>query len=541
LTHALLTGVLLFSANVWCWQAQPSAESPDLASSSPAAVNVADKLAPYQRYTHSRLIGWTQEGSAIIQTSGADQSRSLPVQLVSQPGQAPKFLVDAPASLTAARVVDAVAGKWMVEVGGGGETRSALTVNAGHPESIAPILFASNIEGIALARSKPLLATATIGSNNSPVLTLLNMQTQTRTRLNALKRNASVRDLVFSPDDRRLAFVAVERGVTSLWVVDVESGRSRRVPTNMSSHVDFRRPQFSAVGDQLITEVTLDGVVRLMVVDIRSGKTTMLTPRLKSDVREFAVSGGPIVALTTFESGTSILRFFDLKTNNELPRPALLKGEIRNLKWKADAQGVLGFNLSSLRSPTEVYTYDLSSTKLSRWTNGAPSGLPLFGLPEPEWVAWQQTPSPAYLQLWRPDEKLFPAKRPVVLLFKEGGRPTWPAGYLDRDTYLLAEAGVALVALVEPAISCQPSAEDHGRLAASLTGVVAWIRQQPYLDGDKIVLDCPSATGQHLPVVRSHATNFLGVVEYPANGGGNADAASRIQQVLRFINSPQAR
>ncbi len=540
LTNTILAGVLLVSANAGCLQPQPIAEPVDISSSSQTTINASDKIALYQRYTHSRLIGWTRDGSAIVQASGAAGGNLLPVQMISQPGQAPKVVFDAPATIAAARLVGSAEGGWLFSVGGGnGEKPLAYTVKAGFSESATQIPESSGVEELAQAGSKPLLAVVTKSPNAGLVLTLVNVETRSRTRLMAMQKGVNIRDLTFSRDDRHLAFVSVARGATSLWVVDLASARAKKVPTSAKRLFDFRRPQFSAQGDQLVTEVALDGMVRLVVVDIRTGKTAVLTPRLKADVREFAVSSGTTVALTTFESGTSVLRFFDLKTNLELPRPALLKGEIRNLRWKVDMPGVLGFNLASLRSPSEVYTYDLKSTKLTRWTNGASPGLPLFGLPEPEWVAWQKTPSPAFLQLWRPDETMFAGKRPVLLLFRDEERPTWPAGYLGRDTYLLAEAGVALVALVEPGITCQPGPDGIDRLNFLLQQVVAWIGQQPNLDGEKIILDCQSVQTSHSPAIDRRAINLLGLVEYPADArhDSDADAAARLQQVLGFIGS----
>ena len=89
------------------------------------------------------------------------------------------------------------------------------------------------------------------------------------------------------------------------------------------------------------------------------------------------------IALTTNEEGSSVLRFLDLASFKELPRPALLPGEISGLRWSGgaeeDADGEdsgkeLAFNVTSARSPGDVYSYNLKTTKLTRWTNsGSPT------------------------------------------------------------------------------------------------------------------------------------------------------------------------
>ena len=64
------------------------------------------------------------------------------------------------------------------------------------------------------------------------------------------------------------------------------------------------------------------------------------------------------------------LRFIDLATLKELPRPPLAPGVIGGLRMAARKSTEVGFHMSSARSAGDVFSYDVKTSKVTRWTNG---------------------------------------------------------------------------------------------------------------------------------------------------------------------------
>jgi hypothetical protein len=200
-----------------------------------------------------------------------------------------------------------------------------------------------------------------------------------------------------------------------------------------------------------------------------------LTQQLKGEVTEFAVSSSNLIALTTLESGSSVLRFFDLLTGKEQLRPALFPGAIRQLRWQ-DSGEVLGFSMASARAPMEVYSYDVKTTKLIRWTNGAVAGLSAFNFPEPQRIEWQTGDPSMAGHFWQPDPAVFPGKRPVVISLSAAVTKNAALGFIDVANYFVVEDGFAII---RPDSSSLPA----------VVSLVEWIEGQPNLDATRIALD----------------------------------------------------
>jgi len=133
------------------------------------------------------------------------------------------------------------------------------------------------------------------------------------------------------------------------------------------------------------------------------------------------------------------------KSGKELPSPKLPLGVVSNLKWHENGHD-LAFNLSSARSPLDVYSLDLKTARVDRWTESETGGLNTESFVEPELVrikSFDGTPLSGFL--YRPDAKRFPGRRPVLVNIHGGpegqSRPIFQA----RNNYFLNEMGVAIL------------------------------------------------------------------------------------------------
>ncbi|MCZ6767050.1 MAG: BamA/TamA family outer membrane protein [bacterium] len=81
--------------------------------------------------------------------------------------------------------------------------------------------------------------------------------------------------ICFSPDGRRLGFVAKGGGRDRLYIVDAEKGR---VLKKIDVAADgLSSPDWSPIGDKVVMSATFAGQTDLVLVDVESGKTSRLT------------------------------------------------------------------------------------------------------------------------------------------------------------------------------------------------------------------------------------------------------------------------
>jgi dipeptidyl aminopeptidase/acylaminoacyl peptidase len=105
------------------------------------------------------------------------------------------------------------------------------------------------------------------------------------------------------------------------------------------------------------------------------------------------------------------------------------------------------FSLNSPQSPGDIYSYDLGSGKLQRWTTAyAAPGVDLDRFVSPELVqikSFDGLPVSGWLYL--PDAKKFPGKRPVVVDFHGGPEGQSTVHFMGRWNYYLNEMGLAIL------------------------------------------------------------------------------------------------
>jgi Tol biopolymer transport system component len=178
----------------------------------------------------------------------------------------------------------------------------------------------------------------------------------------------------WSADDQKLLlmeYISVNEG--HVWLVDVAKGEKTLVTKN--ENVAYGRAQFSKDGRGIYVTTDKDSeFARLAYVDLASKRHTFLTDHIKWDVDSFDLSpDGKTIALITNEEGLSRLRFIDTKSGKEKPAPTLPVGIIGGVRWHENGQD-LGFNMVSARSPSDIYSLNVRTGKLERWTQSETGG-----------------------------------------------------------------------------------------------------------------------------------------------------------------------
>jgi dipeptidyl aminopeptidase/acylaminoacyl peptidase len=302
----------------------------------------------------------------------------------------------------------------------------------------------------------------------------------------------------WSPDDRRL--IAIEELSVSrarLWLVDLADGnRSELVPLGASDTVAYGGARFSADGRSLYVTTDQDSEFqRLARLDLTSRRLTVLTPGIEHDVVAFEPSpDGRTIAFTVNQDGRFALYLLDTATGRYRPVKGVPLGIVGGLHWQRTGR-LLGFTLSTIRSPGDVYVLDPARQTLTRWTESETGGLDTSTLPEPELIRWTSFDGREITGFYyRPPAK-FTGKRPVIVDIHGGPEAQALPGFQGRQTYFLSELGVALI---EPNVR---GSTGYGKTFTKLDNgmhrldsvrdigaLLDWIARQPELDAERVMV-----------------------------------------------------
>src|ERR1700734_3536513 len=231
-----------------------------------------------------------------------------------------------------------------------------------------------------------------------------------------------------------------------LWLMDGKSGDKTLLTPKGAGKVHYAGGQFSGDGKGIYVTTDKDSEFhRLTYIDLATKQHTYLSGSIPWDVEEFDLSdNGKMIAFVTNEDGFGVLHLFDTTTRKEKPVPGLPKGIISGVSWHKNNRD-LAFDLTSARSSSDVYSLDVQTEKIERWTFSETGGLNAANLPEPElvhWKSWDGRMISGFL--FRPPAK-FTGKRPVMVNIHGGPEGQFRPGFLGRNNYWLNELGIALI------------------------------------------------------------------------------------------------
>ena len=250
-----------------------------------------------------------------------------------------------------------------------------------------------------------------------------------------------------SDDSKLLAGEYISINESYVWLIDAATGEKTPVtPKGGSEKVSYGGATF-ARGDQSIFVTTDRGgeFRRLARIDLATGEHTFLTDHIQWDIDDFELSPDRrTIAFVANEDGISRLHLMDADTGKEKPMPKLPPGAVGDIKWHKNGQD-LAFDLVSARSPADVYSLNVQTGAVERWTRSETGGLNTEQFAEPEPVKWKTFDGRMISgYLYRPAAR-FTGKRPVVINIHGGPEGQFQPGFLGRANYYLNEMGVALL------------------------------------------------------------------------------------------------
>jgi dipeptidyl aminopeptidase/acylaminoacyl peptidase len=305
--------------------------------------------------------------------------------------------------------------------------------------------------------------------------------------------------LDWSSDDRTVLLLEdISANESYLWLCDTASGEMTSITLRPpgGEKIAYSGGQFSDDGRGIYTVTDKDSEFRrLTYIDLSTKQHTYLTETIPWDVDEFRLSkDGAKLAFETNEDGISVLHVMDAASRRDLPVPKLPVGVINDLRWHNNSRD-LAFVLNSARSPADVYSLDVTTGKIDRWTFSETGGVNTETFPEPQIIHWKTFDGRTISGFLYPPPAKFNGKRPVMVDIHGGpesqSRPTFQGEY----NYFVEELGVALILPnVRGSTGYGKSflALDNGFLREGsykdISALFDWIATQPSLDSDRIMV-----------------------------------------------------
>jgi dipeptidyl aminopeptidase/acylaminoacyl peptidase len=305
--------------------------------------------------------------------------------------------------------------------------------------------------------------------------------------------------LDWSPDDSKI-LLKEELSINEayLWLVNTATGEKTALfptGTKRADKIAYGDARFSKDGKKIyLTSDAGAEYLTLGAMDIQAPELKYLLtgPRAKWDVDRFELSDdGKLLAFVKNENGLSVLHVLRTSNNAEVKVPAVPQGVIGSLRWNNNNRD-LGFSLVNAQDPGDVFSLNVETGKVERWTNSETAVL-TKDFPAAELVKWKSFDGKGISGfLYKPPAK-FTGKRPVLVMIHGGPEGQAQPIFLGRYNYLLNEMGIALIFPNVRGSTGYGKAFtllDNGFLREDtykdINALFDWIGTQPELDASRI-------------------------------------------------------
>ena len=378
-------------------------------------------------------------------------------------------------------------------------------------------------------------------------LYLIDPQNPSSDRL-ALELQGAWAPIAWAPDDQRL-LLHKETSVneSSMYLFDVASGRSESLMPTGEEKASYGPAVWSrhANGIYVISNHASE-FRKLFYYDLSAKTLTSLTDSIPWDIEGLALSpDGWTLAFTANEDGVSTIHLLDTRTRREIPAPALSTrhavhldlgstqqeteppalhlptGVVTDLRFQR-LRNELAFTVSSAKSPSDVYSYDLDTKKLDHWTFSEMGGLNPESFQEAQLIRYptfdQVNGKPRMITafLTKPPAAKFRPPYPVLLSIHGGPEGQTRPGFLGRTNYWISELGIALL---EPNVR---GSTGYGKTFTDLDNgykredtvkdigaLLDWIKTQPELDASRVAVAGGSYGGYMSLATMTHYSDRL--------------------------------
>ena len=379
MSRALLIGTALSLALGAVAMAQPATREVgnivyDGAPATPPALQAA--IAPYYNARSAVFEDWLPDGSMLIATRFGDTTQ---IHRVQRPGADRTQLTFFGEPIAEAHVRPGTQTfLYPRDVGGAEYYQAYLRDLAGRETQItAP---GARNQNFVFSGDGKLVAWTQVTPGDPNYDILLADPSNPSGRRVVLEGKGAMAPLDISADGRTILAARQNAATyTELFALDVATGAL--TPLGPKRPIGYQGGAFLDGGAGVLT-LSDDGAefTRPVVIDVKTGKVRDLDPGAAWGAESFGLSpDGKTVALSVNEEGYSTLVLRDVATGRRLPGPRLPQGVLTGFRFSPDGTRI-GFSLSTSTGSGDVWSYDLASGELTRWTaeraGGPRSGQP---------------------------------------------------------------------------------------------------------------------------------------------------------------------
>ncbi|MGQ0587024.1 MAG: S9 family peptidase, partial [Gammaproteobacteria bacterium] len=312
-----------------------------------------------------------------------------------------------------------------------------------------------------------------------------------------LERGGTWGALDWSADGTRLlAMKFISANQSEVYVVDVASRAVTRFRPS-GQPIAFGDARFSHDGQGVYYTSDEGGEFKQLRYERLGGDgARVLSADIPWDVEELELSAdGRYLAFVANAGGVGELHLRDLKRDKAVATPKLPVGLVGNLRFHR-SQPRLGFVLNGPRSPSDVFSFEVGSDELVRWTRSETGGLDASTFTEPslvEFASFDGRKIPAFYYAAKPKQ---PGARVPVLISIHGGPEAQSRPSFNPLTELyVRELGVAVLLpnvrgsegygkgylQLDNGFKREDSVKDIGAL-------LDWVAKQPELDASRVAV-----------------------------------------------------
>jgi dipeptidyl aminopeptidase/acylaminoacyl peptidase len=299
-------------------------------------------------------------------------------------------------------------------------------------------------------------------------------------------------------DDERYILLHnyISASESAIWLYDMSTGKNERFLPAAVEHTRYTGFKFNKDGKSIyMVSNAGNEFMRPAMVNIATRKITWLVADIPWETQDYQVTmDGKQAAFVANEAGISRLYIQNLATLKYTSVAALPVGVIGVIQWHNNNTS-LGISFTTANASTDVYEWNTTTQKLTRWTESELGGMNLDGIEPPQLIKWKGVDGLEISGFLYKANKRFTGKRPVIIQIHGGPESQSLPVFLGRSNYYLNELGVSIILPNvrgsagygktfidrDNGMKREESVQDIGAL-------IYWIGKQPNLDADRIMI-----------------------------------------------------
>jgi dipeptidyl aminopeptidase/acylaminoacyl peptidase len=454
-----------------------------------------EKMNQYQNTRGAGFADWTPDGKKILMSTRFGDTPQL--HLLEFPGGDRKQITFFKEPVTSARFVPTAGLNqfiYLKDVGGNEFSQQYLfDINSGKYEMISDGGRTQNSLPFFSNSTKQFVTVSTRRNGKDYDIYISNTSAPKESKLILQEGGSwSVRD--WSPDDNSLLVAKYISSTRSqLYILDLRTNKLEQINPS-DEEIAYGAAHYSADGKGIFV-VNDQGseFLTLKYYDIASRKFSPLTSAINWDVTGFSMNKARTKLLFSVnEGGSTRLYLMDPVTKKFAAIEGLPVGVMSDVKFNPVNNQIV-FSVTSAQTPSDIFTYNLETKTLTRWTNSEVGGLNTSTFIVPSLIEFEsfdkkKIPAFYYKPITKPGEKL-----PVVIQIHGGPESQFQPMFSSFIPFLNNELGVAVIApnvrgssgygksylKMDNGFNREESVKDIGAL-------IEWISKQPELDASRI-------------------------------------------------------